>query len=295
MPRPNYGVSYTKTFHRKPYPAIDPTQPSLSASGKTILITAGHTGIGYAIAQNFAIAGASNVIILARRADVLGKALRELSTENPKTKFHSYAASIDDSSRIKEIFREIRTNIAEVDVLVTSAAYVASFSDVLDLPVEQLRGSFETNVFGNINLVKEFLGDISKLSQDREKIVLDISSCGAHLASPKFGTYSTTKIAFSRWLELLHDDIKGKPLRIHSLHPGGVLTDAVRAFGITEYSQPWDDVQLPGQFAVWLASKEGTFLDGKFVWANWDVEELKEMKSQLENDPALLTLGLISD
>jgi hypothetical protein len=60
MPGISIEAPFTKTFHKNPYDAIDPTQPSLSAAGKTILITAGHTGIGFAITQNFAIAGASH-------------------------------------------------------------------------------------------------------------------------------------------------------------------------------------------------------------------------------------------
>ena len=294
MPRPNFGIPFTQTYHKKPYAAIDPTQPSLSAAGKTILITAGHTGIGFAIAQNFAIAGAANVILLARRAEVLEQAARNLSNAHPKTKFHYFAASVNDTSQIKEIFSEINSRISDIDILVTSAAYIASMSDVLTLPSDQLRETFETNVFGNINLVKEFLVDIPEVGSGKEKIILDLSSAAAHLDSPKYGTYSISKIAFSRWLEHLHHDLKGKAVRIHSYHPGGVFTEATKSFGIKEDAMPWDDVQLSGKFSVWLASKEAAFLDGRFVWANWDATELKEQQAKLESDPYLLTLGLIS-
>lgn len=41
--------------------------------------------------------------------------------------------------------------------------------------------------------------------------------------------------------------------------------------------------EFPGHFFVWLASPEAGFLKGKFVWANWDAEELlgraEEIKS----------------
>jgi short-subunit dehydrogenase len=290
----NFEVPFTKTCHKKPYAAIDPTQPSLSASGKTILITAGHTGIGFAIAQNFAIAGAENIILLARRAEVLERAAKDLSTAHPKTKFHHFAASIDDTAMVREIFSEINSTISDIDILVTSAAYIASFSDVLTLPTEQLRASFETNIFGNINLVKEFLVDIPEIGSGKEKIILDLSSAAAHLDSPKYGTYSVSKMAFSRWLEHLHHDLKDKAVRIHSYHPGGVFTEAAKGFGMKEDSLPWDDVELPGQFSVWLASKEAAFLNGRFVWANWDVVELKAQQAEFESDPYILTLGLIS-
>ena len=38
-------------------------------------------------------------------------------------------------------------------------------------------------------------------------------------------------------------------------------------------------VELPAQFLVWIVSDEAAFLRNKFVWANWDVEELKAKKS----------------
>jgi len=49
---------------------------------------------------------------------------------------------------------------------------------------------------------------------------------------------------------------------------------------------------LPGDFSVWLASHEADFLNGRFFWVNWDVEQMKEKKAQLEADPTLLTYGL---
>ena len=34
---------------------------------------------------------------------------------------------------------------------------------------------------------------------------------------------------------------------------------------------------------MWLASPEATFLKGKFVWANWDAEELLERAEEIKN------------
>jgi NAD(P)-dependent dehydrogenase (short-subunit alcohol dehydrogenase family) len=291
MPQPNYEHPFTKKYHKKPYPAINPTQPALSAAGKTILITAGHTGIGYAIAQNFATASAANIIILARRLEVLEKAANDLSAAHPTTKVHIFAASITDHNAIKRIFHEIRDTIAEPDILVTSAAYVASSFPILELPSEQLTASFETNVLGNSNLVREFLDRIKDIT--REKTIIDISSLAAHLYLPRISAYSITKLAFTQWMAHLHEEVGHKGVRIHSVHPGGPLTEAVRAFGMTEDMMDWDDVQLSGQFVVWLASDEAAFLRGRFVWANWDVEELVARKQEFETDKDLLKIGLI--
>jgi hypothetical protein len=54
-------------------------------------------------------------------------------------------------------------------------------------------------------------------------------------------------------------------------------------------------VNLPGHFCVWLHSSEADFLRGKFVWVNWDVNELKERREEIMNTDLLNTkLGGIS-
>jgi hypothetical protein len=43
---------------------------------------------------------------------------------------------------------------------------------------------------------------------------------------------------------------------------------------------------------VWAVSPDAAFLKGKFIWSNWDVEELKAKKDQILSDPAFLNLGM---
>lgn len=82
-------------------------------------------------------------------------------------------------------------------------------------------------------------------------------------------------------------------LRIHSVHPGGHYTEASKAYGIKEEAIPWDDINLPGRFVLWLCSDKARFLMGRFVHTTWDVEELEKRKLEFEEDADLLTLGLV--
>lgn len=49
-------------------------------------------------------------------------------------------------------------------------------------------------------------------------------------------------------------------------------------------------VELPAQFHLWLASPEAGFLKGKFVWVNWDVDELKARADEIKNSRLLKVL-----
>jgi hypothetical protein len=52
-------------------------------------------------------------------------------------------------------------------------------------------------------------------------------------------------------------------------------------------------VDLPSHMAVWLASDEAAFLHGRYVWANWDVGELVELKEKIIDNKSLLKVGII--
>jgi hypothetical protein len=53
-----------------------------------------------------------------------------------------------------------------------------------------------------------------------------------------------------------------------------------------------DLVSLPAGFNVWLASPEARFLKGKFLWSNWDVDELKAQAKDIEAGTQL-NIGLV--
>ena len=54
-------------------------------------------------------------------------------------------------------------------------------------------------------------------------------------------------------------------------------------------------VELPGHFCVWLVSPEADFVRGKYVWVNWDVDELKARKEEIMSTDLLNTkLGGVS-
>ncbi len=51
---------------------------------------------------------------------------------------------------------------------------------------------------------------------------------------------------------------------------------------------------LAGHFAVWAASEEAKFLHGRFVWARWDVDELRSgpAREMIDSDPNYLKVGV---
>jgi len=74
--------------------------------------------------------------------------------------------------------------------------------------------------------------------------------------------------------------------------PTGTMVSEIRNLHMNPLTMALED--LPGSFAVWAASPEATFLHGRFVWAAWDVEELKSgpLREKLEKDANFLKVSV---
>lgn len=71
------------------------------------------------------------------------------------------------------------------------------------------------------------------------------------------------------------------------------MTVSAVMFCSVEYREADIDlVSLPAGFNVWLASPEARFLNGKFLWANWDVDELMAQAKEIKGSTQL-SIGLV--
>lgn len=91
----------------------------------------------------------------------------------------------------------------------------------------------------------------------------------------------------------LYDQVAAEhaDVRVFNLHPGLVKTAMSKKAGMD--TLPADEPELPAAMTVYLASPEGDFLKGRFVWASWDVQELKEMRAEIEATEMWGRMGLV--
>lgn len=144
--------------HKQPYAAVSPNRPELSQAGKTVLITGGGSGIGSAIAKSFAQAGASTIVLVGRREEVMqftAQTLREGSTKlNPQLQVHIYTVDITDSEDVAKLWGKLAENAIVVDVLVLNAGRQSVVKTVLELGSKEVFESFKVNVFGHMEFTE---------------------------------------------------------------------------------------------------------------------------------------------
>jgi NAD(P)-dependent dehydrogenase (short-subunit alcohol dehydrogenase family) len=282
----------TPTYHHKPYPAIDPTRPELSAKGKSIVVTGGGTGIGAEIVKYFAKAGASKILILGRREAPLVSTKETIKKEFPNVDISFTAADATKKSQIDAAFAKF----GKINVLVSNAGVLGSRGSIKDAKIDEWFSGIETNIKSSFTVAQSFLDYAAP-----NAVIINVSSAVAHLNVNADGSsYAVGKAATIRFFN--HLSHEHPELIIYNIQPGLVMTDMARDAGfgasdggLTDEHKALlamlDDVALPAAFCVWLASPEALFLKGKFVWSNWDVEELKGRKSDIEG--GLLDFGLV--
>lgn len=284
--------SFTKIWHNDTYPALSPDG---KAMGKTVVITGASGGIGRATALSFAKAGASRIALLGRREDALQETERAV---------HAFDAGIETSFYIcdsidTEALQKAAASIGPWEVLILNAGVWPSTSNIEDADIDTWWSAFETHVKGSLVTAQAFLTYANKQNPNGPPTI--ISTNAALTFTSNFpvwsgsSAYTSSKLALAQIMQHLtqeHPDIN-----VVSVHPGIVDTAMLTA---TDEKKAYmrevgllDTLDLTGNFMVWASGKEaGEAVRGKFVFANWDVEELTGRKEELQSSE-ILRVGLL--
>jgi len=185
--------------------------------GQAVLITGASSGIGAALAHQFAAEGA-DVALLARRRD----RLEALAAEIQKTG-HRAAVIACDVSRNGDLERaagEARAAFGKIDVVVANAGFgVVGPLDTLSL--EDYRRQLETNLFGVLRTVYATLED---LKRTRGRLVL-VGSVSGHLGVPGSTAYTMSKFAVRGLAQSLGHELAAHGVAVTLISPGFVESE----------------------------------------------------------------------
>ena len=252
-----------------------------------ILITGGAGGIGYNMSQAFAAAGVARIAIVARSAGPLEEVKAKLEAEHPSVKVSTFQASITDHTRMQEILQELGT----LDVLILNAAVAHRRIDATEVTLDEMEDAFDINTIATFNLTKSYLA--LPMPASGSKTIINVSTAAAHMLTSNRVGYGSSKAAGVQIMQQFAYQFRNdENVSFFSFHPGAFYTPGVAA-NFAKMDVKWDHPDLPASFALWLAGPESRFLNGRFVWANWDVDELIAFRERLEREERFLTIGLI--
>jgi NAD(P)-dependent dehydrogenase (short-subunit alcohol dehydrogenase family) len=184
----------------------------MATISKAVLITGCSTGIGRATALRLAKAG-HTVYASARNL----AAIQDLGAAGCKL----LALDVCDEASIKAAVAKVEAEQGAVGVLVNNAGY-GSEGPIEEVPMDEVRRQFETNVFGLVTLTKLVLPGMRK--QGWGKIV-NLSSMGGRMTLPGGGFYHATKYAVEAISDALRFEVQGFGIDVVVIEPGPIKTE----------------------------------------------------------------------
>ena len=191
---------------------------NFSLEGKVALITGASYGIGFAIAESYAEAGATVVFNCSSEASLE----RGLAAYKEKgIDAHGYVCDVTDEEAVKKMIADIEEKIGTVDILVNNAG-ISKEMPFLDMPVEVFDEICETNLRSVMLMMKAVL---PYMKEQKSGNVVNIGSGAAIRGLPGSAAYSVSKAGVICLTQAVGDEVWPFGIRINAICPGSVDTE----------------------------------------------------------------------
>ena len=226
---------------------------SASAAGRVALVTGANRGLGLEASRQLLDRGLRVVMTgrderaLQRATDTFGAGDRALALRMDVTDPASIAAAHDI----------ITKQFGAIDVLVNNAAVLLfESSDVLSIPPDGFRDTFDTNLFGVIEVCRVFVPSMAERGYGR---IVNVSSRAGQLKtmSTYAPAYSMSKAALNAFTRILAATCQGRGVLANAVDPGWVRTDMGGPSAPRSVEQGADTI-------VWLATLPDDGPSGRF-------------------------------
>jgi len=244
--------------------------PSGKLQGKVAIITGGDSGIGKAVSILFAKEGADIAIVYLNEKEDAEFTKQQI--ENIGRKCILIEGNLKDEAFTAQVVDATIQKFNKIDILVNNCAVQFPQNSILDITAEQLKNTFETNIFSFFYLTKAVLPHLQANSS-----IINTSSITAFEGNKTLIDYSSTKGAISVFTKSLALSLADSKIRVNAVAPGPVWTplipssfneEKVETFGtnvnLKRSAQPFE---LAPAY-LYLASDDSRYVTGQTIHVN---------------------------
>lgn len=245
-------------------------------------------------------------MLVARSENSLHDVSKSIQAINSKVEVLPIPVDVTDTNSVLRLWAKVKEKFGHADVLVNNAgtangsgplveadsktwwgdfvSICISNLDLVQLQRISVYSSQETNVHGAFLITQGFL---QLLGTSRPGHIITVTTGGALMIVPSLSSYAISKLASLQMTAFVAAE--NPNVTAIAMNPGIVMTnmtlESFKRFAL-------DTPELPGGTGVWLTTEKAKFLNGRYISANWDVEELAQREEEILKENKL-TMQLV--
>ncbi|WP_145205904.1 SDR family oxidoreductase [Sphingobium sp. B2] len=240
-------------------------------AGKVAVITGADSGIGRAVAALYAREGADIAIVYLLEEDDAQETKRIVEAEGRKA--ITICGDIGERAFADEIVARTIEAFGKIDIVVNNAGEQHPDKDIKNISEDQLRRTFQTNIFGMF-----FLVQAARPHLKAGAAIVNCTSVTMYQGSSELLDYSATKGAITAFTRSLSENLVGDGIRVNAVAPGPIWTplnpcggaspEKLENFGEgTPMGRPGQPNEVAPAF-LFLACEDASYMSGQVLHPN---------------------------
>ena len=268
----------------------------IDLTGQVAIVTGGGRGIGRAVAQALAEAGAS-VAVVARTENELAETVRLIKEAGGSAA--AYPADVTDQETVEQAVKGVEADFGPVDLLINSAGRWLLLGETCQADAGEWWREVEVNLRGPFLCTMAVLPGM--ISRNRGRII-NLASLAGTAGYPYLCAYVVSKTAVMRFSETLAVETKEHNISVFAINPGMVRTQ-MATYWLDASTKPpppaselWDfnyqvhegggdtPIEQSVQLMLFLASGRADALSGCYISVDDDVVEMVSRAEEIERE-----------
>ena len=247
------------------------TQNSMfDLTGRVAIVTGSTKGLGRAMAEGLAEAGAT-VVVSSRKQELCDEVAAEIATASGQD-VRGMACHVGDWDAIPAFVERVHDTFGRIDILVNNAGISPGFTNYLDMTLEFWRKVFSVNVEGPLRMSQQV---VPIMRDNGGGAIVNVSSMGGYSGGgPGNGAYGATKAALVAMTRNMAREWAEYKVRVNAISPGPIKSEMTegaerstpgfyqRAGGATMMKRVAETHEVIGP-VLYLVSDASSFITGE--------------------------------